>query len=52
MKKSRYTVTQIIKVLKEVEGGRLVKEVCREYGISDATYYNWNANYCGMKPQI
>lgn len=38
MKKSRYTETQIIKVLKEVEGGRLVKEVCREYGISDATY--------------
>jgi len=37
MKKSRYTETQIIKVLKEVEGGRLVKEVYREYGISDAT---------------
>jgi hypothetical protein len=37
MKKSRFTETQIIKVLKEVEGGRLVKEVCREYDISDAT---------------
>ncbi|SCY62418.1 Transposase [Legionella micdadei] len=40
MKKSRYTEPQIVKILKEVEAGRLVKEVCREYGISDATYYN------------
>lgn len=49
MKKTRYTETQIIKVLKEVEGGRLVKEVCREYGISDATYYNWKSKYGGME---
>jgi len=32
-----------------VEAGRLVKEVCREYGISDATYYNWKAKYGGME---
>ena len=49
MKKSRYTETQIVKILKEVEAGRLVKEVCREYGISDATYYNWRAKYGGME---
>lgn len=49
MKKSRFTETQIIKILKEVEGGRLVKEVAREYGISDATYYNWKAKYGGME---
>lgn len=49
MKKSRYTESQIVKVLKEVEGGRLVKEVCREYSISDATYYNWKAKYGGME---
>jgi putative transposase len=49
MKKSRYTETQIVKILKEVEGGRLVKEVCREYGISDATYYNWKSKYGGME---
>ena len=49
MKKSRYTETQIIKILKEVEGGRQVKEVCREYGISDATYYNWKSKYGGME---
>ena len=48
MKKSRYTEAQIIKVLKEIEGGRQVKEVCREYGISDATYYNWKSKYGGM----
>lgn len=49
MKKSRYSETQIVKILKEVEAGRLVKEVCRDYGISDATYYNWKAKYGGME---
>ena len=49
MKKSRYTETQIVKILKEVEAGRLVKEVCREYSIADATYYNWKAKYGGME---
>lgn len=48
MKKSRYTESQIIKVLHEVEGGRMIKDVCREYGISDATYYNWKSKYGGM----
>jgi putative transposase len=49
MKKSRYSETQIVKVLKEVETGKLVKDVCREYGISDATYYNWKSKYGGME---
>ncbi len=49
MKKSRYTETQIVKVLKEVETGKLVKDVCREYGISDATYYNWKSKYGGIE---
>jgi putative transposase len=49
MKKTRHTESQIIKVLKEVEGGRAVKDVCREYGISDATYYNWKSKYGCMR---
>ena len=40
MRKSRFIESQLVKVLKEVEGGRQVMEVCREYGISDASYYN------------
>jgi len=49
MKKSRFTESQIIKVLKEVEAGRQVKEVCRENAVSEATYYNWKAKYGGME---
>jgi putative transposase len=49
MRKSRFTETQIVKILKEVEGGRQVKEVCREYSISDQTYYNWKSKYGGME---
>ncbi len=49
MRKARFKETEIVRVLKEVEGGRQVKEVCREYGISDATYYNWKSKYGGME---
>lgn len=49
MKRSRFTESQIVRILKEVEGGRMVKEVCREYGMSDATYYNWKTKYGGME---
>lgn len=49
MKKSRYTETQIVQILKEVEVGRKVNEVYREYGIADATYYNWKAKYGSME---
>lgn len=49
MKKSRFTETQIIKILKEVESGRLVKEVCREYGVGESTYYTWKSKYGGMQ---
>jgi len=49
MKRSRFSEHQIVRILKEVESGRTVKEVCRENGISDATYYNWKAKYGGME---
>ena len=49
MKKSRFSEHQIIKILKEVEAGRMAKDVCREYGISNATYYTWKSKFGGME---
>ena len=46
--KNRFTEEQIIGVLKEVEVGMKVAEVCRKHGISEATYYNWKAKFGGM----
>lgn len=48
MKSSRFTETQIIGILKEVDSGIPVKEICRKHGISDATFYNWKSKYGGM----
>ncbi|OXS30152.1 MAG: transposase [Desulfovibrio sp. MES5] len=49
MKKSRFSEHQIIKILKEVEAGRTAKEVCREYGFSNATYYSWKSIFGGLE---
>ena len=49
MKKTRFTETQIVSVLKEVETGLKVDEVCRKHGISPGTYYNWKSKYGGME---
>lgn len=49
MKKSRFTESQIIKAIKEHENGRDSKEICRELGISTATFYNWRQRYGGME---
>ena len=49
MRKIRFTEHQIIAVLKSVEAGRTVNDVCREAAISEANYYNWKAKYGGME---
>ena len=49
MKRSKYSEQQIITILKAVEAGRAVKDVCREHEISDATYYKWKSKYGGMQ---
>ena len=48
MKKSRFSESQIISILKEGASGVPVAELCRQYGMSDATFYNWRAKYGGM----
>ncbi len=49
MKKKNFSEAQIVSILRTQETGRTVKEICREIGISDATFYNWKAKYGGME---
>jgi len=49
MKKTRFTETQIVAILKKQESGIKVADLCREHGISEATFYNWKAKYGGMQ---
>lgn len=48
MKKSKYSDHQIINILKQAEAGTPVPELCREHGMSSATFYKWRAKYGGM----
>ena len=48
MVRKKYTEEQIIAVLKEAEAGTKLPDLCRKYGMSDGTYYNWKAKYAGM----
>jgi len=52
MKKSRYTDSQILAILKQNESGTPVTELCREHGMSDATFYKWRAKYGGMDASL
>jgi putative transposase len=49
MKKGRFTEQQIVSALKKQEAGIPVKDISRELGISEATFYNWKAKYAGME---
>jgi putative transposase len=49
MKKTRFTETQIVAILKEADSGIPIKDLCRKHEISDATYYNWKSKYGGME---
>ena len=48
MKKSRYSDSQIINILNQAEAGTPVAQLCREHGMSDATFYKWRAKFGGM----
>ena len=52
MKKSRYTDSQILSILKQNETGTSVAELCREHGMSDATFYKWRSKYGGMDTSL
>ena len=52
MKKSKFSDSQIIDALKRAEAGMAVPELCRELGISSATFYKWRAKYGGMDASL
>ena len=49
MRKSKFSESQIVSFLKEAEAGRKVSEICREHGVSTATFYQWRSKYGGME---
>ena len=52
MKTSRFTDSQIIAILKQAEGGSPIPELCREHGISNATFYKWRSKFGGMDASL
>ncbi len=52
MKKSRYSDSQILAIIKKAESGVPVPELCREHGMSNATFYKWRAKYGGMDASL
>ena len=49
MKKSRFTESQILKIIRQYEAGAKVADLCREHGISTGTFYNWKSKYGGVE---
>lgn len=49
MRKSRFSEQQIVGILKAVESGRKVSDVCREHGVSEGTYFRWKAKFGGLE---
>jgi putative transposase len=49
MKKSKFSETEIVSILKQGDAGAAVKDLCRQAGISTATYYQWKSKYGGME---
>jgi len=49
MKKTKFTESQIIGILKEQEAGKKVAEICRAHGISQPTFYGWKSKYSGLE---
>jgi len=49
MRKSKFSESTIVTLLKEAEAGREVADICREHGISTATFYQWRSKYGGME---
>lgn len=52
MKKSKYTDSQILAILKQAESGTPIPQLCREHGMSSATFYKWRAKYGGMDASL
>ncbi len=52
MKKSRFTDSQILNILKQNESGTAVPDLCREHGMSNATFYKWRSKYGGMDASL